>query len=325
MNTTIVNWGVIGCGKVAEVKSVPAYQKVRGFNVFSVMRRRYDLALDYAKRHKINHTHRKAEDLINDSNVDAVYIATPPDSHLYYALKVAEAGKICCIEKPLSSSYKDGLKICRVFSENKLHLFTAYYRRSLPIFNKIKTCIAKEDIGSIRHISWSFCRPASEIDLSKKYNWRTDADIATGGYFDDLASHGLDIFAYLFGDFREVKGLSFNQQKLYSSLDSVSSCWIHEGGITGSGSWNFGGFRRQDEVTVVGNEGEMRFSIFNREDITLINKNGKQKISIKYPEHIQYCHVENMRKALAGEIVHPSSGETALHTSWVMDKILNKI
>ncbi|OHU89156.1 MULTISPECIES: Gfo/Idh/MocA family protein [Pseudoalteromonas] len=325
MKNRIIRWGVIGCGSVTEVKSLPAYQQVEGFDVFSVMRRDHQLAIDYAQRHNVPHVHKDAEELINDQNIDAVYIATPPDSHLYYALKVAQAGKICCIEKPLSPSYQESLEICQAFEERDLPLFTAYYRRSLPLFNKVKEYIDQGAIGDVRHVSWNYSRPVYDVDLSDTYNWRTDKNIAPGGYFDDLASHGLDIFGYLLGGYKEAKGVGSNQQALYSALDSVSACWVHQSGATGSAMWNFGSFTRQDNVVIFGSKGEIHFSIFQDPEVTLITPNGTEKTVHEYPKHIQIHHVENIKSDLLGELEHPSTGLTALHTSWVMDKILNTI
>ncbi|GAL61647.1 Gfo/Idh/MocA family protein [Algibacter lectus] len=85
------------------------------------MRRDREKLEDYAKRHNINKTYTDADALINDSSIDAVYIATPPDSHKLYALKVAAAEKPCCIEKPLSPSYADSLEICNAFMEKTFH------------------------------------------------------------------------------------------------------------------------------------------------------------------------------------------------------------
>jgi len=107
----IIRWGIIGCGKVTEVKSGPAFQKTEGFEIVAVMRRNAEKAADYAKRHGIKKYYSNADELINDPEVDAVYIATPPDSHKYYGLKVALAGKTCCIEKPLAPNYEDSLAI----------------------------------------------------------------------------------------------------------------------------------------------------------------------------------------------------------------------
>jgi len=317
-----IRWGIIGCGAVTEIKSGPAYQKTQGFELSAVMRRNLALAQDYASRHKVEKVTSNAVDLINDKDIDAIYIATPPDSHKEYALLTAEAGKICCIEKPIAPNYQDALIIQSAFETAKIPLFVAYYRRSLPRFNKVKSLLECGEIGEIRHINWHLSKPANEQDLTQAENWRTNKNIALGGYFDDLASHGLDLFAYLLGNYQQAKGICLNQQGLYSSFDAVSACWQHNNGITGSGSWNFGGCSRQDKVIIYGSNGEISFSIFDEEAITVENNQGKQSHFIENPENIQLYHVANMQKQLVNNVPHPSNGATALHTSWVMEKIL---
>ena len=318
----VIRWGIIGCGAVTEVKSGPAYQKTAGFELAAVMRRDVALAEDYAQRHQVAKFSDNAADLINDDNIDAIYIATPPDSHKHYALLVAKAGKPCCIEKPLATSYQESLAIEQAFKEAKVPLFVAYYRRSLPRFNKVKSLLDNGGIGQVRHISWQLNKPANNIDLSGQYNWRTDKSIAVGGYFDDLASHGLDLFAYLLGNFKQVSGIGTNQQGLYSAFDAVTACWQHESGVTGVGSWNFGAAARQDKVAIIGSEGQLDFSVFDEVPITLTQGNSKEEFVIENPENIQLHHVGNIYQQLINKQQHPSTGTSALHTSWVMDEIL---
>lgn len=321
-----IRWGIIGCGAVTEVKSGPAYKNTEGFQLAAVMRRDLDKLKDYAKRHDIDKYYTDADQLINDDEIDAIYIATPPDSHKYYALKVAEAGKPCCIEKPLSPCYKDSVTIYESFKDKKIPLFVAYYRRSLPRFKQVKEWLDNNEIGEIRHISWYFSKAPNGIDLSGSYNWRTDPKIAPGGYFDDLASHGLDLFTFLLGEIENGSGISLNQQNLYPAKDAVSACWIHKEGITGTGSWNFGCDRNEDRVEIYGSKGKIQFSVFRDNPLILDSDNNQQEIFIENPKNIQLYHVENMHKQLfENEYTHPSTGYTATHTSWVMDKILGKI
>ncbi|PKH06126.1 Gfo/Idh/MocA family protein [Moritella sp. Urea-trap-13] len=321
--TAPIRWGIIGCGSVTELKSGPAYQKTAGFELSAVMRRDLGLAADYALRHQVKAYSCDAADIINNDNIDAVYIATPPDSHKFYALQVAAAGKPCCIEKPLAPSYADSLAIVNAFQGKDIPLFVAYYRRSLPRFNKVKALLESGAIGQIRTINAFLNKPANALDLSGEFNWRTDKTVAAGGYFDDLASHGLDLFAYLLGDFDIVKGLGTNQQGLYSSLDAVTACWQHKSGVTGIGSWNFGGCTREDRVVITGSKGEISFSVFDEAAVVLQTLSERQEFIIDNPENIQLHHVENMREHLVNDVVHPSSGKTALHTSWVMAQILH--
>jgi len=320
-----IRWGIIGCGDVTEKKSGPAYQKVDGFELKAVMRRNLDLAKDYAQRHQVEEYFSDADKIINNPNIDAVYIATPPDSHKLYALKVAAAGKPCCIEKPMAPTYADCLEINTTFNKKNIPLFVAYYRRSLPRFNKIKELIKNGEIGKIRHITWQLNKDVTEEELAGIYIWRLDKNIALGGHFDDLASHGLDLFAYLLGDFEDAKGISFKQQNLYTSLDAITACWKHKSGVTGSGGWNFGCHEYLDEVVIYGSEGKITFAVFDDQAISIIKSDKTEKFTIDHPENIQFYHVQNMRDLLLENKPHPSTGKTALHIAWVMDKILGRI
>ena len=324
-STKVIRWGIIGCGNVTEVKSGPAYQKTEGFVIEAVMRRDAAKAADYAKRHGIAKHYSNADNLINDPEIDAIYIATPPDTHKYYGLKVAASGKPCCIEKPLAPNYQDCLAITEAFEQKNIPLFVAYYRRSLPRFQQVKTWIDTNQIGEVRHIRWHLSKPTSNQDLSGDYNWRTDATIATGGYFDDLASHGLDLFIYLLGNIKDVNGISTNQQGLYSAKDAVSACWLHESGITGTGSWNFGSSMREDKVEIYGSKGKITFSVFENDPLILTNDIEQKIINIEHPENIQLYHVQLIREHLLGNTTHPSTGITGAHTNWVMDKIIGNI
>ena len=319
-----IRWGIIGCGSVTEVKSGPAYNLTANFELAGVMRRNISKAEDYAKRHGIPLYTDNASEIIEHPNIDAIYIATPPDTHKLYGLQVAKAGKPCCIEKPMAPSYKDSLAIYEAFKEKELPLFIAYYRRSLPRFLKIKEWLAKGYIGKIRHVNWQKNRTASPLDLSSAYNWRTDAKIARGGYFDDVGSHGLDLFTFLLGNVKNANGFATNQQSLYSAYDCITGSWIHENGITGSGSWVFGASEPKDEVKIVGSNGEIRFSVLTEAPIQLTSSTKNESLVIEHPKHLHEFHVANMKKHLFGAQQHPSTGKSGLHTSWFMEEILNK-
>lgn len=318
-----IRWGILGCGNVTEIKSGPPYQQLEGFELKAVMRRDKEKAKDYAKRHGVEKYYCSADDLINDPEIDAIYIATPPDSHKLYGLQVAATGKPCCIEKPLSTNYKDSLDIVKAFEKNNTPLFVAYYRRSLPRFVKIKEWLDRSLIGDIRHVSLRLTQPVSKLDLSGQNNWRTDKNIAPGGYFDDLACHALDLLSYFLGPIKEAHGVSQNQLGLYDSKDSVSACWMHESGIVGSGLWNFGSPDPEDSVIITGSKGHIQFSVFEDQAIILNTEDSNQEIFIENPKHVQFYHIKNMRDhLLTNDFVHPSMGGTAAEANRYMDRIL---
>lgn len=317
-------WGIIGCGDVTEKKSGPAYQQTDNFRLHAVMRRDLKKAKDYAQRHAVPFFYSDADELIQNPEIDAVYIATPPDTHKYYALKVAAAGKPCCIEKPMAPSYEDCEEITDTFQRLSIPLYVAYYRRSLPRFLKIKEWLDSNEIGEVRHVNYLYTRTASPLDLSDSYNWRTDKEIAYGGYFDDLASHALDLFMFLLGDIENASGMSTNQQNIYSAMDAVVGYWKHSNGVSGSGSWNFGANERNDRVEILGSKGVIRFSVFNEEEISVESAEKKDTLFIENPDPIQLHHVKNIQQDLIYGLKHPSTGASATKTTWVMDKILNK-
>ena len=317
-----IRWGLIGCGKVAEVKSGPAYQQTEGFELAAVMRRDLDKARDFAHRHGVAKAYGSADALIGDDDIDAVYIATPPDSHERYALAVAAAGKICCIEKPMAPTHGACVRMCEAFERAGRPLFVAYYRRTLPRFEQVRHWLADGAIGELRHVHWQLTRPASNWDLTGHPHWRTDPQVAPGGYFDDLASHGLDLLIYLVGDIERASGCALNQQGLYQVPDAVTAHWRHRSGVTGSGSWHFGAARRDDRVEITGSQGEIIFSVFADVPLRLRNAGGEHTLRIENPDPIQGDHVAAMYRQLAGSGAHPSTGRSAAHTTWVMEEIL---
>ena len=76
----MVRWGIIGCGDVTEVKSGPAFAKASDLPLVAVMRRDAAMAADYADRHGVPRWYDDADALVADPEVDAVYVATPPNA-----------------------------------------------------------------------------------------------------------------------------------------------------------------------------------------------------------------------------------------------------
>ncbi|MGE4455263.1 MAG: Gfo/Idh/MocA family protein, partial [Sphaerochaeta sp.] len=147
-----IRWGIIGCGDVTEVKSGPGFQKAEGSQLVAVMRRNAEKAADYAKRHHVDTWYDDAIKLIEDPRVDAVYIATHPDTHRSYTLLAAEKGKPVYCEKPLGYSYEQSKEMVEYCKQQGVPLYSAYYRRALPKFLKIKELVDNGILGEIRAV-----------------------------------------------------------------------------------------------------------------------------------------------------------------------------
>ncbi len=322
----MINWGIIGCGNVTEVKSAPAFNKVEGSRLIAVMRRNRTLAEDYARRHNVPKVYSDAGDLINDSDINAVYIATPPGSHMEYAISVIKAGKPVYIEKPMALNYGECLKINETAQKYKIPVFVAYYRRALPGFLKVKTLVEDGSIGKVRLVQTQLFKAPSEDEKSGFLTWRVDPALSGGGHFFDLACHQLDYLDFLFGPVQKVKSIVMNQGGLYKAEDFVTAEFIFQDGIVGTGSWCFSasGKNNRDIIEIIGTRGSIKFSTFSFEPIIMENDAGQQEFINERPENVQYYLIEKIVRAMEGKGSSPSTGITGARTSMMMDEIVKE-
>ncbi|WP_226582727.1 Gfo/Idh/MocA family protein [Halobacillus litoralis] len=320
MNT--IRWGIIGCGDVTEVKSGPAFQLVENSALTAVMRRNGEKAKDYAERHGVPKWYDKADDLIHDEEVDAVYIATPPSSHKAYTLMAAEAGKPVYVEKPMAMDTEECRQMVEACFRHNVPLFTAYYRRTLPRFQKVKELLEAGEIGEVRFTSSQQTQKQVEKNDDGQWPWRVLPEVSGGGLFYDVGAHTLDLLDYLLGPVKSVKGKATNLSADYPAEDTVSGTWEFDSGVVGTGLWNYSSYKNEDMNRIVGTKGEIQFSTFDHQPVKLIKETSEQSFMIDHPKHIQYYLIESIVKQLLGEGTSPSTGETALRTNWVMEEFV---
>ncbi|MCF8362031.1 MAG: Gfo/Idh/MocA family oxidoreductase [Prolixibacteraceae bacterium] len=319
-----IKWGIIGCGDVTEVKGGPAFSKAAHSELVAVMRRDAEKAADYAHRHSVKKWYSEAQMLIDDPEVNAVYVATPPSSHAFYAKMAIQAGKPVYIEKPMCRTHTECIEVNQLAKKHDVPVFVAYYRRKLPGFQKVKSLIEQGDIGEVRSVSIQLFKHAQEDDLSS-LPWRVDPSIAGGGHFFDLASHQLDYLDYLLGPVNEVYSVVDNQGGLYPAEDIISASFAFKNGVVGNGSWcfNSSAVNDRDVIEIIGTEGRIEFSCFDFVPVKLVTENGIQSFEYKKPKHVQQNMIEHVVKVLRNEEQAVSTGETAVRTNKVMEEIVN--
>lgn len=323
-----INWGFIGCGEVTEKKSGPAFNEVEGSQVVAVMSRSENKARSYAERHHVRKWYTDASELIEDPDVNAVYIATPPSSHATFAIMAMRAGKPCYIEKPLAASYNDCIRINRISEQTGVPCFVAYYRRYLPYFQKVKEIIESGTIGNVVNVQVRFSVPPRDLDFQsgKEMPWRLQPDIAGGGYFYDLAPHQIDLLQNLFGVITRAHGYPANRAHLYQAEDTLSACFFFESGIPGSGSWCFVGHEsaKEDCIEVIGEKGSLSFSVFTYQPIEVITSEGKNSITVPNPPYVQLPLIKSVIEHLQGIGECDCTSVSATAVNWVLDRVLWK-
>lgn len=323
-----INWGFIGCGEVTEKKSGPAFNEVEGSQVVAVMSRSENKARSYAERHHVRKWYTDASELIEDPDVNAVYIATPPSSHATFAIMAMRAGKPCYIEKPLAASYNDCIRINRISEQTGVPCFVAYYRRYLPYFQKVKEIIESGTIGNVVNVQVRFSVPPRDLDFQsgKEMPWRLQPDIAGGGYFYDLAPHQIDLLQNLFGVITRAHGYPANRAHLYQAEDTLSACFFFESGIPGSGSWCFVGHEsaKEDCIEVIGEKGSLSFSVFTYQPIEVITSEGRNLITVPNPPYVQLPLIKSVIQYLQGIGKCDCTSVSATAVNWVLDRVLWK-
>lgn len=321
----MIKWGIIGCGDVTEVKSGPAFNKVKDSSLVAVMRRDAAKAKDYAQRHNVCKWYGDANALINDPEVNAIYIATPPSYHEEYTIAAVNAGKPVYVEKPMALNAAGAKRMENAATAKNVKLAVAHYRREQPMFKKIKQLLTDNAIGDIRFARLEFYKKSlskKELEIPKNA-WRVDAAIAGGGLFHDLAPHQLDLMYYFFGAADKVKGIALNQQRLYNADDIVAGNIVFRNEVLFNGLWcfNVAEDEEKDSCEIVGTKGKIQFAVFGEAKITVTVEGKKENILFNKMQHVQQPMIEKVVDYFLDNTQNPCSGEDGVKVMEMMEGI----
>ncbi len=318
----MIQWGIIGCGDVTEVKSGPAFNKAEGSRLVAVMRRQEEKAKDYAMRHQVPKWYSESDKLINDPEVNAIYIATPPAYHEEYALAAIEAGKPVYLEKPMTITAASAKNITAAANKKNIKLSVAHYRRQQEKFLFIKQLLKEKVIGEIKSVVMNFSSMRDTSMIAKtEIPWRLDPSISGGGYFHDLSPHQLDLMLYYFGAPVHVSGTSVNLNHHYEVDDTVT-CEIHfANGIELFGSWFFETENNIDICFIHGSEGVISFSIFSRQPVSVIREGESKSYEFDMPIHVQQPMIQKVVEYFSGKGPNPCPGEDGVVVMEMIDAI----
>jgi predicted dehydrogenase len=319
--TNHINWGIIGCGDVTEVKSGPAFNQVSGSRLLAVMRRDSAKAADYARRHQVPKWYAEAEKLMEDPEINAVYIATPPDSHLEYALKALKRGLPVYVEKPVTRNAQEARQLAEAVQQGPARLTVAHYRRALPMFLFVQELLSQGTIGEVRTVQirmWQSPRPA--LIANSETNWRLQPELSGGGYFHDLAPHQLDLMLFYFGDPVRYAGFSQNQSGATPADDHVCGQILFKNQVVVNGSWCFNVAESEatDACEIIGTRGRITFPFFGN-SVSWRNETEAHTRPFQHPAHIQQPYIEKTVAYFQGEGPNPCSIQEALTLMQIMD------
>ncbi|MHA7943735.1 Gfo/Idh/MocA family protein [Formosa sp. 3Alg 14/1] len=318
-------WGIIGCGDVAEVKSGPAFYKLEQSELKSVMRRDLSKAEDFAKRHHVKQWYDNASSILEDPEIDAVYIATPPASHLLYTLEAIKAGKHVYLEKPMALNADEAKQIITALNSSTTKLTVAHYRRHLPAFVKVHELLNNLDIGEVLFADIKILQARkSHLIAQSDVPWRLDPKVSGGGFFHDLAPHQLDLMYLYFGEYNSAKGVSVSQNNTKAD-DIVNGIIDFKNGVQCRGIWAFNVAEddQKDECIIYGTKGRIIFSFFG-ERVTCLKHGVEHIYTFTNPEHVQQPMISAVNNYFLGLGENPCSAEDALRVTEIMDAFTTK-
>lgn len=316
-----IKWGIIGCGNVTEVKSGQAYNKIADSSLVAVMRRDAAKAADYARRHNVAKWYDDAEKLMEDPEVNAVSIATPPASHLDYALRAIKKGLNVYVEKPVTRTAAEAIEMAEAVKASGAKLVVAHYRRAVPMFLHVKALLDAQTIGDIRTVQirmWQHREPT--VPTYPGTNWRLNPELSGGGYFHDLAPHQLDLMLFYFGEPEQYSGYSLNQANTSPADDHVCGQIIFKNNVVVNGSWCFNVAESEtiDTCEIIGTKGKITFPFFGNY-VTCKTEAGEETVSFTHPEHIQQPMIAKIVTYFKGEGPNPCTIDEAVVLMQIMD------
>lgn len=315
----MINWGIIGCGDVAEVKSGPAFSRVKNSKLIAVMRRNAEKAKDFAKRHKVGTWYNSVDDLLANDAINAVYIASPPSSHLAYAKQALNAGKFVYLEKPMTLNIEEAIELQNFIKLNH-KIVVAHYRRKLPAFEKVKSLLNEKSIGEILHVKIEILQSQkNNIITETATNWRLNPAISGGGYFHDIAPHQLDLMRYYFGEVKNATGFS-NSSTNNNVDDLVNGIMEFENNVQFQGIWNFNANKEntKDECVIYGTKGSIKFSFYGAQ-VFLSSEEKIETFEFENPKHIQEPLISSTVNYFLNETENPCTIQDGLATIKIMD------
>jgi predicted dehydrogenase len=316
-----INWGIIGCGDVTEKKSGPAFKKIADSDLIAVMRRDAAKAADYASRHGVSKWYNDADTMMSDADINAIYIATPPSSHLDYALSALQKGFNVYVEKPVTRNAAEARAMANAVRQGNSKLTVAHYRRAVPMFLAVKKLLDEQKIGDVRTVQirmWQSRKPKLIADVET--NWRVLPEFSGGGYFHDLAPHQLDLMLFYFGEPEKYHGFSINQSASTPADDHVCGQILFKNKVVVNGSWCFNVAENvaTDTCEIIGTKGKITFPFFGNY-INWKTDIEDETVTFQHPQHIQQPMIEKIVAYFKNEGPNPCSIDEAVVLMDILD------
>ena len=315
-----VGWGLVSCGDIARKRVAPALRELEGCELVAVSRADAARAESFAKEFGARRWHADWRALIEDREVEAVYVATPVHMHAEQAVAAAEAGKHVLCEKPMALSVAECEHMNAAAEANGVLLGVAYYRRFYPAVERVREILETGEVGVpvVAQLN-AFERfdPAPE----NPRRWLLDRGRSGGGPMFDFGCHRIELLINLLSDVKGVKALLGNVLFEREVEDTACALLQFERGTQGVITVTHAAREPQDTLEIFGSEGSVRIDVLNEGRLRVRTKEGERFESHPPHANLHQPLVEDFTRAVVERRQPRVDGRTGQRVSEVLEMI----
>ena len=292
-----LKWGLIGCGDISRKRVAPALRDAADSKLVAVTRRQAHLAESFAKECGAARWYSDREALLQDEEINAVYIATPVHLHAEQTIAAAEAGKHVLCEKPMAMNVAECDRMIDACDANKVKLGIAYYRHFYPVISRIKQIIETGEIGTpvlaqINAFEW-FDPPADHPRA-----WLLKEKLSGGGPMFDFGCHRIEVLLNLFGPPAEVRGLTTNALFAREVEDTGAALFSFASGSSATLTVSHAAREPQDTLNIFASEGSIQVPVLNDGRMHIITDKAKRDEALPPPANLHQPLIEDFVAAV---------------------------
>jgi len=226
---TVLRFGVLSTAKIARTTVIPAIQAAARAEVLAIASRSAERAAEAARALKIPRAHGSYEALLNDPDIDAVYISLPNTLHCEWTIRAAEKKKHVLCEKPLAVDAAEAQRMVQACRANAVRLMEAFQCRHHPAIREALRLAAEGQIGALRLMRGSFAFPLNYADTAN-LRWRKDVE---GGSLMDVGCYCVHMFRAFAGREPVAVSAAMNIRPDTGVDSETAGQMMFEGGLIG--------------------------------------------------------------------------------------------
>ena len=318
---TKINWGVLGTAHIAKTAVIPAMVNARNCRLLAIAGRHLEKVEQFQKMFDIPKGYQSYDDLLNDPEIQAIYIPLSNDLHKEWTIKALRKKKHVLIEKPMAVNVEDIMEIFQVARDEGVLVMEAFAYLHSEITQSLAQTIVDKVIGEVNFMESAFFIP--NLDEN---NFRMSKE-KYGGVMYDLGCYNLSLFLRLLGE-KPIK-VEATANYTPTGIDDYSAAYLEfPSGARASSTCGLGVDPSASRYVIYGTKGKIQGDyVFNSKgnlSYTITRGEEVKTVTLDVTDNYQ-LEVEQFGRAIEGAEEIFVTNEFSYHVAGVMDRVLEKM